>query len=97
MVCTETVLIITWAVFQLFLGFWMSRGGPSKSVRDRYTKVVLIQSAIPFMTSWRAKIRLEDIHLFEEFRRRFFVFYATLLLFSVSFRIYFYIKYMHLL
>ena len=97
MYMVEVAAIIAWVLVQLYLGLWLIKGAPPKSITAKYAKVVIFQSMIPFMARWRAKIQSDDVSLFEEFRRRFLVFYAALLLAGAAFHIYIYVRYIFLL
>jgi len=92
----DEAIIIVWVLAQTYLGFRLVKVAPPQSIKAKYTKAVLLQSMIPFMTRWKAKLQPDDGLLFDEFRRHLFVFFVTLILASASYKLYIYIKYIYL-
>ena len=92
----EIAAISIWAMVLICLIFWLGKAAPSKPIRRKYQWSVGFQSLLPFMEQWRGKIERTDIPIFEEYRRRFLIFYVLLLLPGALFFIYTYVQYIYL-
>ncbi len=92
----EIAAISIWAMIQIWLLFRLARAAPPKPIRRKYQWLVGFQSLLPFMQQWREKIERSDIAVFEEYRRRFLIFYVWLLLPGALFFVYAYVRYIYL-
>lgn len=92
----ELTLITAWVILQIGLGVWLFRAKPSKAILKKYPKMVIYQSTVPLLKSWRNKVEPNDLRVLEEYRRRFIVQYYICFVVSVFlFFVYLYFKYIH--
>ena len=92
----DITLVIAWAILQIPLGFWLFKAKPSKQIVEKYPKLVVFQSSVPFMKNWRNKIQSADLKIFEEYRKRVLIqYYLCFTLPILLFFLYLYIKYVY--
>jgi len=90
-------LAIAWAILQIPLGIWLFKAKPSKDIASKYSKLVVLQSTVPLLKSWRKKIDAADVKIFEEYRKRVLIqYYLCFVLPILLFFAYLYIKYIYL-
>jgi hypothetical protein len=67
------LIIIIFAITQIFIAIWLNRGKPPKEIISKYPKTVMLSLPLPFVTYWRNYVEKEDIIVMERYRNRLIV------------------------
>ncbi|MBI3344897.1 MAG: hypothetical protein HY028_08605 [Gammaproteobacteria bacterium] len=76
-------------LLQILIGIWVYKATPSKELTQKYSKILIFQSRLPFTKSWKDNVDPQDKVVFEQYRKRGLVqlvagFICILLLILVS-------------
>lgn len=78
-------IIFVWIIAELFIGRWMFKAKPDKSIVEKYSKMVIIAASLPFGSSWKKKVEKNHISVLEAYQFRvricFFSIVVSLLVF----------------
>mgnify|MGYP001415125759 CR=1 FL=1 len=67
-------------VVQILILLWAQRAIPPKDILNKYTKLDVFRSRLPFIESWKEHINLEDQLQFYKYRERLFLAQAMMIL-----------------
>jgi hypothetical protein len=70
-------LLLLWASSEFFIGKWMFGAKPEKHRIDKYPKMIILLSQLPFGVRWKKNVDKEDIPIFERYQRRIRIMYIS--------------------
>jgi len=67
-------------IIQILVLFWAQMAIPPKEILNKYTRLDVFRSGLPFVESWKQHIDIEDQAKFSKWRDRLFLAQATMIL-----------------
>src|SRR5690242_2349630 len=67
-------------IVQILIFSWALRAIPPKDILNKYTKLDLFLSRLPFTESWKKHVSIEDQPRFSKYRNRLFLAQTTMIL-----------------
>jgi len=67
-------------IVQILILSWARMAIPPKDILNKYTKLDVFRSRLPFVESWKQHINIEDQPKFSKYRDRLFLAQATMIL-----------------
>ena len=67
-------------ILQVLILSWARRAIPPKDILNKYSKLDLFRSRLPFIESWKQHVSIEDQPKFSKYRNRLFLAQATMIL-----------------
>ena len=86
-------IFLIWIAVQIPFVVWVFRANPPREIRKKYSYWVRLQSVIPFMQRWKARMEPADVKIWERCRRSFIVQYSVFFGSLVLLNIYMYFRF----
>ena len=90
---TDNIFLLAWAVFMIALQVWLFLATPPKTVVNKYSRLLLVRSMLPFVKTWRNNIEACDMDAIQRYRRRAVPYLFILALSWIVLCVYFYLRY----
>jgi len=90
---TDSIFLLAWAAFMIVLQVWLFLAAPPKTIVNKYSRLLLVRSMLPFEKTWRQNIEPSDMAAIQRYRRRAVPYLFILLLSWIVLCGYFYLRY----
>ena len=90
---TDNIVLLAWAVFVIVLQVWLFLAVPPKTVVNKYSRLLLVRSMLPFVKTWRRNIEASDMEAVQRYRKRAVAYLFMLFLSGIVLCLYFYLRY----
>lgn len=83
-------LIAIWLIIEIFIGRWMFKAKPDKSLLVKYPRKIIFLSQLPFGRRWKKFVAPDDLKAMEKYQYRITISYLTIIIPWCLSYIYFY-------
>jgi hypothetical protein len=90
---TDSFFLLSWAAFVIVLQVWLFMAAPPKTIVNKYSRLLLLRSMLPFVKTWRRNVEPSDMDVIQRYRRRAVPYLFMLVVSWIVLCAYFYLRY----